>query len=257
MLTLLSPAKKLLADVQPYTDDTTQPLLIKRTLKLARIMKSKSIEQIAALMDLSNDLAVLNYERYQHFSLKENPATHSYPAVFLFQGDVYQGLRPTEWSADAINYSQSHLGILSGLYGILKPLDKIQPYRLEMGVRLVNPCGTNLYEFWRDTVTKTLNQQLASQSNPVLINLASTEYFKVVDEKKIKYPIVTINFYERKNDEIKMIGIYAKKARGVMAKFIMQQQADTLEHLKEFTELNYQFNKESSSDSHLNFIRNS
>lgn len=255
MLTLLSPAKKLLADAQPYTNDTTQPVLIKKTLELAKIMKSKSIEQIAALMDLSNDLAVLNYERYQHFFLREGPAAHFHPAVFLFQGDVYQGLRPIEWSSDDVNYSQSHLGILSGLYGILKPLDRIQPYRLEMGVRLANPSGINLYEFWRDSVTKTLNHQLALQSHPVLINLASTEYFKVVDEKKIKYPIVTINFYERKNNEIKMIGIHAKKARGVMAKFIMQHRVDNLEHLTEFTELNYEFNKESSSESHLNFIR--
>lgn len=255
MLTLLSPAKKLLTFSQPYPHETSQPLLLNKTIKLAKIMKSKSIEQIAALMDLSKDLAVLNYDRYQHFIMNDKTSTHSYPALLLFQGDVYQGLQANSWTEDVIEYSQSHLGILSGLYGFLKPLDNIQPYRLEMGVRLANPCGTNLYDFWREPVTNALNQQLVTQDNPLLINLASTEYFKVVDEKKINYPVVTINFYERKNNDIKMIGIYAKKARGVMAKFIMQNQIDNVEHLKEFAELDYHFNKDTSSERHLDFIR--
>ncbi|MCL9684606.1 peroxide stress protein YaaA [Legionella maioricensis] len=256
MLTLLSPAKKLLSIAKPYSGNTSQPLLIKKAVKLAKIMKSQSIEQIAALMDLSKELAVLNYDRYQQFSFKESSMPHSYPALFLFQGDVYQGLQASSWTAEEIDYSQSHLGILSGLYGFLKPLDEIQPYRLEMGVRLANPCGANLYDFWREPVTKVLNQQLALQDNPLLINLASAEYFKVVDEKKIKSPIITINFYEQKNNEIKMIGIHAKKARGVMAKFIMHHRIEHLEHLKDFTELDYRFSKEHSSESHLSFVRN-
>ncbi|BCA95308.1 UPF0246 protein [Legionella antarctica] len=256
MLTLLSPAKKLSTFTKPYPGKTSNPQLLNKTIKLARIMKSQTAEQIATLMDLSKNLAVLNYNRYQEFSLKESSMTHSYPALFLFQGDVYQGLQASSWTADEIDYAQSHLAILSGLYGLLKPLDEIQPYRLEMGVRLANPGGANLYEFWRDPVTKLLNQQLALQDNPILINLASIEYFKVVDDKKIKYPIITINFYERKNNEIKMIGIYAKKARGVMAKFIMQHRIDNLQHLKEFSELDYGFSKEHSSEAHLSFIRN-
>ena len=255
MLTLLSPAKKLLTISQPYTNETSQPLLIKKTIKIAKIMKSQSVEQIAALMNLSKDLAVLNYDRYQKFKFNDNQTNHFYPALFLFQGDVYQGLQAANWKDSDIEYSQSHLGILSGLYGFLKPLDNIQPYRLEMGVRLANPCGANLYDFWNEPVTKLLNQQLEVQSNPVLINLASTEYFKVVDVKKLKYPVVTINFYERKNNEIKMIGIHAKKARGVMAKYIMQNRIDNLDHLKDFTELGYLFSKESSSEYHLDFIR--
>ena len=256
MLTLLSPAKKLLSISKPYSGDTSQPLLIKKTIKLARIMKSKSIEQIAALMDLSKDLASLNYDRYQQFSCKESSMIHAYPALLLFQGDVYQGLQAFSWTVDEIDYSKSHLGILSGLYGFLKPLDEIQPYRLEMGVRLANPYGANLYDFWRDPVTKILNQQLALHDNPLLVNLASAEYFKVIDEKKINYPVITVNFYERKNNEIKMIGIYAKKARGVMAKFIMHHRIDHLEGLKDFTELDYQFSKEHSTEGHLSFIRN-
>lgn len=255
MLTLLSPAKKLLNGLKPYNEETSQPVLIKRAIKIAKIMKSQSAEQIAALMDLSKDLALLNFDRYQRFKLQEPPLAQSYPAVFLFQGDVYQGLQASTWSKKELMYAQSHLGILSGLYGILKPLDLIQPYRLEMGVRLANPCGSNLYDFWSEFVTKAINHQLNAQENPVLINLASTEYFKVVDEKKIKYPIVTINFYEQKNNEIKMIGIHAKKARGVMAKYIMQHHVDVLDRLKAFTELGYQYCKERSSQSHFDFIR--
>ncbi|HEN5547722.1 TPA: YaaA family protein, partial [Legionella pneumophila] len=184
MLTLLSPAKKLLSISKHYSKKTSNPLLLDKALQLVKIMKLKSVEQIADLMDLSRQLAELNYERYQNFDLKNNPMNHSYPALFLFQGDVYQGLNANSWKDEEIEYAQSHLGILSGLYGFLRPLDRIQPYRLEMGVNLENPAGKNLYAFWSKIVTNILNQILAEQSNPVLINLASTEYFKVVDEKK-------------------------------------------------------------------------
>ncbi|HAT1772794.1 TPA: peroxide stress protein YaaA [Legionella pneumophila] len=255
MLTLLSPAKKLLSISKPYPKETSNPLLLDKALQLVKIMKSKSVEQIADLMDLSRQLSELNYERYQDFDLKNNPMNHSYPALFLFQGDVYQGLNATSWKDEEIEYAQSHLGILSGLYGFLRPLDRIQPYRLEMGVNLENPAGRTLYAFWSETVTNTLNQILAKQNNPVLINLASTEYFKVVDEKKLSYPIVTINFYEQKNSELKMIGILAKKARGIMAKYIMQNRIDSLEQIKEFSESGYLFDKETSNPNCLNFIR--
>ncbi|HCO4737882.1 TPA: peroxide stress protein YaaA [Legionella pneumophila subsp. raphaeli] len=255
MLTLLSPAKKLLSISKPYPKETSNPLLLDKALQLVKIMKSKSVEQIADLMDLSRQLSELNYERYQDFDLKNNPMNHSYPALFLFQGDVYQGLNATSWKDEEIEYAQSHLGILSGLYGFLRPLDRIQPYRLEMGVNLENPAGRTLYAFWSETVTNTLNQILAKQNNPILINLASTEYFKVVDEKKLSYPIVTINFYEQKNSELKMIGILAKKVRGIMAKYIMQNRIDSLEQIKEFSESGYLFDKETSNPNCLNFIR--
>ena len=178
-----------------------------------------------------------------------------YPALFLFQGDVYQGLEAKTWSQKHIQFAQSHLAILSGLYGLLKPLDGIQPYRLEMGVRMANPCGETLYDFWHEAVTSEINTQLSQHEHPVLINLASIEYFKVIDVKKIKYPILTINFYERKNNQVKMIGIYSKKARGVMAKYIMCHQIDNVNDIKEFNELGYQFSKERSSDHHFDFIR--
>lgn len=255
MLTLLSPAKKLLNFKPPFTGETTEPELLKNALELIKIMKTKTAGQIAGLMDLSTDLADLNYHRYQQFNLDANPVNQSWPALYLFQGDVYQGLSASTWRQETIDYSQSHLRILSGLYGMLKPLDRIQPYRLEMGVRLTNPAGNSLYLFWKELVTDVLNQQLALQANPVVINLASTEYAKVIDEKRLNYPMITINFYEYKNNELKMIGIYAKKARGLMAKYIMQNQVDTIEQLKDFSEEGYRFNEESSTEHHLDFIR--
>jgi uncharacterized protein len=255
MLTLLSPAKKLLANTKPLDFDTTEPMFLKETGELVKIMKTKSVEQIAGLMDLSHNLAVLNYHRYQDFHLKPGTAQTEYPALFLFQGDVYQGLEATKWSSGDVDFSQSHLAILSGLYGMLRPLDMIQPYRLEMGVHLANPRGDTLYAYWRDTITKALNKELASHDKPILINLASAEYFKAVDEKNLNYPVLTINFYERKNHQIKMIGIYAKKARGMMARFIMQNRIDKPEQLKDFSESGYHFNSDSSTEHHLDFIR--
>lgn len=255
MLTLLSPAKKLLTNTKPFGSATTEPKFLKETSELVKIMKTKSVEQISGLMDLSHSLAVLNYDRYQNFHLKPGTAATEYPALFLFQGDVYQGLEAIKWSNDEVAFSQDHLAILSGLYGLLKPLDMIQPYRLEMGVHLANPRGDTLYAFWRDTITKALNKELASHDKPILINLASTEYFKAVDEKKLNYPVLTINFYERKNQQIKMIGIYAKKARGMMARFMMQNKIDNPEQLKDFSESGYSFNRESSTGHHMDFIR--
>jgi hypothetical protein len=255
MLTLLSPAKKLLKISKPYSGTTSHPIFTDKTNILAKLMQTKSVAEIAALMDLSQDLAELNFSRYQSFSIDNKALPYVYPALFLFQGDVYQGLQANSWEQEIVSYSQEHLRILSGLYGLLKPLDNIQPYRLEMGVRLENPAGKNLYDFWQNSLTQILNQQLGLDKNPVLINLASSEYFKVIDEKTLNYPIITINFYEKKNNELKMIGIHAKKARGTMAKFLMQNQIDNLEQLKTFNELGYQYHEQTSSVRHLDFIR--
>lgn len=254
MLILLSPAKKMLKSPKLYPEDTSAPFFAEKTKILVELMKSKSTHDIARLMDLSADLAMLNFERYQNFVV-EGYSEQAYPALFLFQGDVYQGLQANTWMPDTINYAQAHLRILSGLYGLLNPLDAIQPYRLEMGIRLANPAGNTLYDFWQEVVTQALNQQLALEKNPVLVNLASTEYFKAVNEKKLNYPVITINFYEKKNNQLKIVGIHAKKARGVMAKFLMQQQIDDIEGMKQFHELGYSFHHASSSEKHLDFIR--
>lgn len=255
MLTLLSPAKKLLKYSMSYECETTQPQFIQYTHELAALMQSKSINEIAELMDLSDELALLNFNRYQNFKYNNLTPEHSYPALFFFQGDVYQGLQALSWDKKTIEFSQDHLGILSGLYGLLKPLDRIQPYRLEMGVRLLNSHGKNLYDFWRETITTALNSQLSLHKNPILINLASSEYSRAIDENGLDYPMVTINFYEKKNNVIKMIGIYAKKARGVMAKFLMENQIDNLDGLKTFKELGYQYIENSTSNNHIDFIR--
>lgn len=255
MLVLLSPAKKLLAPSKPYAGITSKPEFAEKTKTLVKIMQSKSVEDIAALMDLSKDLAALNFDRYQHFALDTQSPMHAYPALFLFQGDVYQGLQASHWDQSTIEYSQSHLRILSGLYGLLNPLDSIQPYRLEMGVRLENPSGKNLYAYWQETITQALNQQLAVQKNPVLINLASTEYFKAVSESKLNHPVMRVNFYEKKDDQYKIIGIHSKKARGVMAKFIMQNRLDNVNQLMQFNELGYVYNGKTSSEHHIDFIR--
>lgn len=255
MLTLLSPAKKLLKFDQPYSENTTQPIFAKQTAELIQLMKKKSIAEIARLMHLSDDLAELNYHRYQAFRLESCPASQSYPAIYLFQGDVYQQLQAQLWDKKTLDFSQTHLAILSGLYGLLKPLDSIQCYRLEMGTRLANSCGNNLYDFWQSSITEALNQQLAHHTNPVLVNLASTEYFGAVNTHQLKAPLVTIHFKERKGNQLKVIGIHAKKARGAMANFICQHQIDNVEKIKSFTVLNYHYCDKSSDSEHFNFIR--
>lgn len=254
MLSVLSPAKKLLADYDTYPLNTSTPHFGKKTNELARLMKTKSSDDLGQLMDLSADLSLLNYTRYQDFSLRF-PGKLAYPAMFLFQGDVYQGLQANTWGQPAIEFAQDHLGILSGLYGLLKPLDLIQPYRLEMGTRLENPLGTNLYDFWCKSVTRYLNDLLSQQNNPVLINLASQEYFKAVDEKKLHFPIVTVNFYEQQGSGRKMVGIFAKKARGMMAKFLMENQIDKVDDLKSFNASGYRFDEISSTDKQIDFVR--
>lgn len=255
MFVLISPAKKLLSINEPFIGKTTRPLLADDMVALVRLMRSKSVAEIAKLMGLSEDLAQLNFSRYQHFNLEEPTLNQSYPALFLFQGDVYQGLQANTWSAKDIDYAQSHLGILSGLYGVLRPLDRIQPYRLEMGTRLNNEAGSNLYAFWRDLISKTINELLSSQETPILINLASEEYFKSVDLKQLHCPVIHINFYEQKNNELKIIGIHAKKARGRMAKFIIQNQINSIDGLRMFNDLGYCFKENSNSPSQLDFIR--
>ncbi|MBA2709576.1 MAG: peroxide stress protein YaaA [Tatlockia sp.] len=255
MLIILSPAKKLLSFTKPYPGLTTDPLLKDEMTELAKLMKSKSAEQIGKLMNLSKNLACLNYERYQVFNLEKAPLASSYPALELFQGDVYQGLSAKSWTDEDKHYAQKHLCILSGLYGILRPLDRIQPYRLEMGVRLANPKGETLYDYWGQSLTKMLNQQLALNSNPMLINLASREYFKVLDQKNLSFPVLTIHFIEQKNNKAKIIGIHAKKARGLMAKFLIQKRVENLGKIKEFCDLGYRYCEETSSEMLMNFIR--
>ena len=255
MLTILSPAKKLLQYNTPYLEDTTTPVFQQKTDELIKLMKSFSTADLARLMHLSNDLAELNHQRYQSFKYGVAPITQTYPAILLFQGDVYQNLKARDWGKATMQYAQHHLAVLSGLYGLLKPLDVIQSYRLEMGTKLANACGKNLYDFWQTTITNELNKRLATHANPVLVNLASTEYFSAVNTSLLKVPVLTIHFKEQKNNQLKVIGIYAKKARGAMANYIMQHQIDDIEKIKQFTLLNYRYCEKSSDNQNFNFIR--
>lgn len=250
MITLLSPAKKLLNIEQPYSDFTSLPIFTEKTAELLALMQAKSPEQIAELMHLSEDLARLNYQRYQNFS-----STEKYPAIFLFQGDVYKGLAAETWDQESLDFAQSHLMILSGLYGLLKPLDLINPYRLEMGTRLMNPSGKNLYACWTMPITRELNRCLGEGVNPVLVNLASAEYFKALDCQNLKFPIIHLHFMEQRENKTAVVGIHAKKARGAMASFMMQHRLNDVESLKQFKGLNYHFAKKHSDKDNLVFIR--
>lgn len=257
MLILLSPAKKLLNFNKQYLQETTSPIFNEQTEELIQYMKALSVTDIGKLMHLSTDLAELNYQRYQLFSLDNCLTSNGYPAIFLFQGDVYKSLQAEKWNNDTLTFAQRHLNILSGLYGLLRPLDKIQPYRLEMGTKLSNSRGKNLYDFWQAGITHELNQQLASHDNPCIINLASTEYFSAINVKALSFPILTIHFKEKTNNQIKVVGIHAKKARGSMANYILQHQMDSVEKIKQFNLLNYHYCEKSSDEHHLTFIRES
>lgn len=255
MLTLLSPAKKLADFDKPYSGTTSTPVFTKKTDELITILKTLPASRIAKLMHLSTNLAELNYQRFQSFYSGACPDTATYPAVLLFQGDVYRSMKADKWDKATLEYSQGHLAILSGLYGVLKPLDLIQPYRLEMGTSLENASGKNLYAFWQACIVDELNNQLASHSNPMLVNLASTEYFSAVDTSRLKYPLVTIHFREKKGDESKVIGIYAKKARGAMADYLMRHRIEDVDAIKKISILNYRFCEKSSDEQDFNFVR--
>lgn len=252
MLTLLSPAKKLTTDIH-YDDKRTTIQFEDLTCQLVKILKKYSKSDIAQLMGLSDKLAELNFERYQNFSLDESIAVTG-PAAFMFQGDVYQTLTVEKFSKKALTFAQSHLAILSGLYGLLRPLDNIYPYRLEMGTKLASAKGKNLYEFWQPTLTQYLNQCLDKHKNSLLINLASNEYSQAIDKANLCHPMVDIVFKEQKAGKERVIGIYAKKARGMMANFIMTNQLDTLEELTNFNQGGYQLDKKQSNDQQLIFV---
>lgn len=256
MLSLISPAKKLAQASQIPPQQTSTILFEKQSTILVKILKTMTVADIATLMGLSEKLAQLNFERYQDFNFKGSKRQPSHPALYLFQGDVYQALDANNLSKKAISFSQDHLMILSGLYGLLRPLDLIQPYRLEMGTKLENPKGKDLYALWQQTVTEQLNKTLSHHKNPFILNLASTEYSKAISVKALKYPMINVNFKENKSGKLKTIGILAKKARGTMARYILENQFDTIDKIKSFDELGYQYTDTLSDQKNLMFIRN-
>ncbi len=241
MKIVISPAKSLDFESKLPTADYTQPIFLKHAEKLNAVLAKKKPKDLAELMSISNNLAQLNWERNQQFS---SPFTseNARPAVYAFNGDVYQGLDAYSISKDKIDKLQNTLRILSGLYGVLKPLDLMQPYRLEMGTSLAVGKNKNLYEFWKNDITAFLNEELADDEP--FVNLASNEYFFAVDAKKLKVPVISPVFKDWKNDKLKIISFFAKKARGTMVRFIIDNEVETLEDIKNFNLDGYLYSKE-------------
>jgi len=254
MLILISPAKKLDFDTDSITEQFTYPEFLSESQELIDILRGYSSSDISKLMKLSNNLADLNMQRYQEWSQPFHPQ-NAKASILAFKGDVYAGINADTFTEDNLNFAQQHLRILSGLYGLLKPLDLMQPYRLEMGTRLKNGRGSNLYEFWGEIITQAINDALLSSGTDTIINLASNEYFKSVKPKLLNGHLITPQFKEEKENEFKMIGIYAKRARGLMSRYIIENEITDVAQIKSFNWENYQFNPEQSSEKYWTFTR--
>ena len=254
MLIVLSPAKTL--DFSPVPDGltVTRPAFAKDTAELARIARGLNASDLKRLMGISDKLADLNVGRFQAF--KGSAKAKGVPASLAFGGDVYTGLRARDLDASALDWAQGRIRILSGLYGLLRPLDTIQPYRLEMGIKLANPRGPDLYAYWRDGVTTALRKALRTQDDPTLVNLASQEYFGAVDRTALKRPIVSCAFREAVPDGgTRMIALFAKHARGAMARFAIDHRIDRAEDLKSFDRDGYRFAPDASDATEWTFVR--
>ncbi|WP_325893844.1 peroxide stress protein YaaA [Grimontia sp. NTOU-MAR1] len=254
MLIVVSPAKTLDYQSPLATERYTQPTLTEHSKALIDVCRKLTPADISSLMKVSDKIAGLNAARFTEWS-PEFTTDNARPAVLAFKGDVYTGLEAETFSEEDFDWAQNHLRMLSGLYGLLRPLDLMQPYRLEMGTKLANPRGTNLYQFWGDIITDELNQALAAQGDKVLVNLASNEYFKSVKPKQLDGQIITPVFKDQKNGQYKVISFFAKKARGMMARYIIDNRIDSVEALKQFDTAGYWFCNEESSDKELVFKR--
>ena len=252
MKIIISPAKSLDFETKAPTSLHTQPRFLEQSEKLNKKLKTLSKKNIAELMKISDALSALNYDRNQTWKTPFSP-NNAKQAIYSFTGEVFRGIDAQSLSEEKIPLLQDRLRILSGLYGILKPLDLIQPYRLEMGTKLSVQKTTNLYKFWDDQIAKSLNEEL--EEGELLVNLASTEYFKVIPKKILKVPMVTPVFKDFKNGEYKTIMTFAKKARGLMVRYIIDHNIKTIEGLKNFNVERYRFSEEMSSENELLFTR--
>lgn len=252
MKIIISPAKSLDFESKVPTDIYTQPRFLKQSEKLSKKLKTISKKKLSELMKISDDLAALNYDRNQSW---ETPFTkeNAKQAIYSFTGAVFQGIDVNSLSDHKVPVLQERLRILSGLYGLLKPLDLIQPYRLEMGTKLTVGKTENLYKFWGDELANSLNEEL--KDDELLINLASTEYFKALPKKALKVPMITPVFKDLKNGEYKIVMTYAKKARGLMVRYIIENDVTTIEGLKGFNVDKYRFSESLSSETELIFTR--
>jgi cytoplasmic iron level regulating protein YaaA (DUF328/UPF0246 family) len=254
MLLVVSPAKNLDFESPLATESFTQPELLTESQLLMDKCVTLTPADISSLMSISDKLAGLNAARFGQWSTPFNPE-NARQAVLAFNGDVYNGLDANSFTKDDFDFAQQHMRILSGLYGLLKPLDLMQAYRLEMGTKLENIRGANLYQFWGEIITELLNSALSAQGDKFLINLASNEYFKSVKKKALNAEIITPAFKDWKNGQYKMISFYAKKARGLMARYIIQNKLTAVEQLKGFDLAGYQYNAEFSKGNDWVFTR--
>lgn len=252
MKLVISPAKSLDFETKLPTEKATQPEFLKQSEKLNSLLKSKSAKSLSKLMHISDNLGQLNYERNQEWTVpftKDNARA----AIYAFNGDVYRGLDAYTIEKNKIDTLQNTVRILSGLYGVLKPLDLMQAYRLEMGTKMKVGTNKNLYEFWKKDITKALNEEL--EDDEVFVNLASNEYFKSIDTDALKVPVTTVDFKEFKDGKYKIVAIYAKVARGLMARYIVDTNAKTINDLKGFNAEGYGLSDELSTDHNLVFTR--
>ena len=254
MITLLSPSKKLNFNEQNIVHSHTECDFIQSAELLANEAKNLTENDLKDLMNISDNLAKLNRERFDRWSLPFSPS-NAKQAILAFDGGVYSGLKAENFKEKDFDFAQNHLRILSGLYGILKPLDLIQPYRLEMGVSFKNNRGKNLYEFWKKDLTKNLNNTLKKHRNPTIVNCASVEYFSAIDLKDFEGKILSVVFKEYRNDELKFISFNAKKARGLMTQYIMKNEIDANNDIKDFNYEDYSFDLKLSDESTFVFTR--
>jgi uncharacterized protein len=254
MITVLSPAKSLDESPAPAHIEHTLPVLMKETQKLITTLKKLSAADVAKLMILSPKLAQLNFERFQAWQPKFRPGPAK-QALLAFDGDVYQGFDLDAYTPQDFTYAQNHLRLLSGLHGVLRPLDLILPYRLEMGTALTTARGTSLYAFWGDLITQQLNEDLAATDSSFLVNLASQEYFAAVKPSQLQAPVLSCVFKDEKNGAYKIISFFAKRARGLMADFITRHQIKKSADLRDFTIAGYRFQPKASDDSTFVFHR--
>lgn len=254
MLVLLSPAKSLDYDSPLPTKKHTKPRLLDDSEELVQQLRKMSASEIGSLMKISEKLSELNADRYIRWE-RDFSHDNSRQALFAFTGDVYQGMDLAEWSSEDFASAQKQVRILSGLYGVLRPLDLMQAYRLEMGTKLENARGKNLYQFWGSKVTELLNKDLKASGSDLVVNLASNEYFSSVKKKELNGTLITPAFKDEKNGKYKVISFYAKKARGMMADYIVRNGVDDVAGLKKFKSAGYKFDKASLTETELVFLR--
>ena len=254
MLALISPAKKLDFETEPTLQTHTQPDFLPQSKKLVSAARKLSRQDLRNLMGISEALADQNFQRFKDFKPPFD-LTNAKQAAMVFNGDTYVGLRTRELSKSDLEYAQNHLRILSGLYGVLRPLDLIQPYRLEMGLKFANPGGETLYQFWDSALTEAVNKAVKGHKDPTVVNLASNEYFKAIDPKGLNAPVITPVFKEVNQGQARVLGMFAKQARGMMARYMIVNRIETADGLKKFTDGGYRFQADQSDDKTWVFSR--